>query len=60
MDGDNDPTNQVDAMAALERQARAPVGFVPASNNPSAGNTQPSNSAIAANPDALDIDLDDE
>lgn len=60
MDADNDTTNQVDAMAALERQARAPLGFVPASNGPEGGNTQSSSSVIAVNPDALDIDLDDE
>lgn len=60
MDGDNDTTNQVDAMAALERQARAPVGFVPASNGLEGGNIKPSNSAFAVNPDALDVDLDDE
>lgn len=47
-------------MAALERQARTPVGFVPASNGPEGGNMQPINSAIATNPDALDIELDDE
>lgn len=57
---DNEITNQVDAMAALERQARAPVGFVPASSGPEGGNTQPKNQAPAANPDALEVDLEDE
>lgn len=60
MDVDNETTDTVDAMAALERQARAPAGFVPASNGPEGGNVQPSNSAIAVNPDALDVDLDEE
>ena len=50
-----------DAMAALERQARAPVGFVAASSGPEGGNMpQPDKPAIAANPDALDIELDDD
>jgi pre-mRNA-splicing factor SYF1 len=54
--GDSDQN----AMEALERQARAPVGFVPASSNPpptaSGGDT-----AAVANPDAIDIDgLDDD
>lgn len=60
MDVDNDTTNSDDAMAALERQARAPIGFVAASNGPEGGNMQPSSSAIATNPDALDVDLDEE
>ena len=48
-------------MAALERQARAPQGFVPASSGPEGGNA-PRNGAgqIEANPDALDIELDDD
>jgi pre-mRNA-splicing factor SYF1 len=48
-----------DAMAALERQARAPVGFVSASSGPqiSAVAAQPN---VASNPDAIDVDdLDD-
>ena len=45
-------------MAALERQARAPVGFVAASNGPEGANVQPP--ALPVNPDALDVDLDDE
>ena len=58
---------QADAMAALERQARAPLGFVPASTGPEGGNRpmsgdgeQPLQSAavITANPDAINIDDD--
>ena len=50
-----------DAMAALERQARAPVGFVAASSGPEGGNKpQPEKPAVAPNPDALDIELDDD
>ncbi|KAL9104135.1 MAG: hypothetical protein Q9163_000882 [Psora crenata] len=50
-----------DAMAALERQARAPIGFVAASTGPEGGDVPPpAKSAVAANPDALNIDLDDE
>lgn len=60
IEDDNETTNQVDAMAALERQARAPVGFVPASSGPEGGNTQPKNQVPAANPDALDVELDEE
>ena len=57
----NESGEQVDAMAALERQARAPVGFVAASTGPQAGNMpEPSQPAVAANPDALDVDLDEE
>ncbi|KAL9122696.1 MAG: hypothetical protein Q9187_000752 [Circinaria calcarea] len=49
-----------DAMAALERQARAPVGFVAASGGPEGGNVEPSKQTVPiANPDALDVDLDD-
>jgi len=56
-------------MAALERQARAPLGFVPASTGPEGGNrplpghgmepSQPDDGATAtANPDAIDLDED--
>ena len=59
--GDSDANEQADAMAALERQARAPVGFVAASTGPQAGNMpEASKQAVATNPDALDVDLDDE
>ena len=51
-------------MAALERQARAPVGFVAASTGPESGNRpppagqeQPQPSA-PVNPDAIDLDDD--
>lgn len=55
-----DPDNvaeTADAMAALERQARAPVGFVAASDAPkvSAAAAEP-----VANPDAIDLDDMDE
>jgi pre-mRNA-splicing factor SYF1 len=49
-----------DAMAALE-QARAPVGFVAASTGPQGGNINPPPVAVAANPDAIDVDgMDDD
>lgn len=52
---------QADAMAALERQARAPVGFVAASNGAEGGSVQPRQQpALPVNPDALDVDLDDD
>ena len=48
-------------MAALERQARTPVGFVAASNGLKDGNVQlPQPTVLPVNPDALDVDLDDE
>jgi pre-mRNA-splicing factor SYF1 len=46
-----------DAMAALERQARAPAGFVAASTGPQGGNVKPAEET-AANPDAIDLDDD--
>ncbi|KAF3400698.1 Pre-mRNA-splicing factor syf1 [Talaromyces pinophilus] len=54
---------RADAMAALERQARAPVGFVAASTGPEGGN-RPSAAAITAppanvNPDAIDLGDED-
>ena len=50
-----------DAMAALERQARAPVGFVAASSGPEGGN-RPSTeqTVVATNPDALNIEMDED
>lgn len=47
-------------MAALERQARAPQGFVAASSGPEGGNRagQATASQMAANPDAIDMDDD--
>ena len=48
-------------MAALERQVQAPEGFVAASTGPEGGpraaEQQP---AMSTNPDALDVDLDDD
>ncbi|KAM0668026.1 hypothetical protein ACQRIT_000524 [Beauveria bassiana] len=49
-----------DAMAELERQARAPQGFVAASGGPVGGGVQDSKPAVAANPDAIDIDSGDD
>lgn len=59
---DGEGGQQKDAMAALERQARAPMGFVAASSGPQAGNIPEANNqpVVAANPDALDVDLDDD
>jgi pre-mRNA-splicing factor SYF1 len=50
---------QIDAMAALENEARAPEGFVPASEGPQEGGI---NEAQApTNPDAIDVDgMDDD
>ncbi|GKT45500.1 pre-mRNA-splicing factor SYF1 [Colletotrichum spaethianum] len=48
-----------DAMAALERQAKAPVGFVAASDAAKTASTTEA-PAAAANPDAIDIDDLDE
>lgn len=66
-DGEGEADGEAhDAMAALERQARAPVGFVAASTGPEGGN-RPSKAAdenapaaVAANPDAIDVDIDDD
>lgn len=60
-DGEDRSGDQADAMAAVERQARAPIGFVAASNGPEGRNIPPlAHPAVAANPDALDVDLDDD
>ncbi|KAL8765402.1 MAG: hypothetical protein Q9209_007508 [Squamulea sp. 1 TL-2023] len=56
-DGD---VQDADAMAALERQARAPVGFVAASSGPEGGNRPPEEPIVATNPDALDIEMDED
>lgn len=48
-------------MAALEREVRAPVGFVTASIGPEgvkSGDAEPQ-AVVAANPDAIDVDVDD-
>ena len=49
-------------MAALERQARAPLGFVAASTGPEGGNSKHAQPVptVTRNPDALDVDLEDE
>ncbi|KAK2044109.1 pre-mRNA-splicing factor SYF1 [Colletotrichum somersetense] len=49
-----------DAMAALERQAKAPVGFVAASDAAKTTSITETPPAAAANPDAIDIDDLDE
>ncbi|TKA67677.1 Pre-mRNA-splicing factor syf1 [Cryomyces minteri] len=55
--GDEGEAAQADAMKALERQARAPMGFVAASAGPEGGN-RPAVAAeeAPANPDAIDVD----
>lgn len=55
-DGTKDNADE-DAMAALERQARAPAGFVAASTGPQGGNIKPAEEPTA-NPDAIDLDDD--
>ena len=63
IDGDTgeNVSPDVDVMAALERQARAPLGFVAASSGPEGGNIpELKQTAPVANPDALDVDLDDD
>ncbi|KAI9045200.1 mRNA splicing protein SYF1 [Aspergillus affinis] len=61
-DGDEGAAERADAMAALERQARAPVGFVAASTGPEGGNRPPPAGqeppAAPVNPDAIDLDDD--
>ena len=49
-------------MASLEREARAPVGFVAASTGPQVGNIANGDAppVVAANPDAIDVDIDDD
>ena len=54
---------KADAMAALERQARAPMGFVAASTGPEGGNRPPAGQeqqqpSAPVNPDAIDLDDD--
>ncbi|KAM5354358.1 hypothetical protein ACJ41O_001007 [Fusarium nematophilum] len=56
--GGADDAEVADAMAALERQSRAPQGFVAASTGPTGGKPMPT--VVPSNPDAIDIDgLDD-
>ena len=59
-DGDGETQDGADAMAALERQARAPVGFVAASSGPEGGNRPPDQTVVASNPDALNIEMDED
>ncbi|KAI1915093.1 pre-mRNA-splicing factor syf1 [Ophidiomyces ophidiicola] len=55
-----EPEERADAMAALERHAKAPAGFVPASTGPEGGKRQPvdASQTITTNPDAIDLDED--
>jgi len=48
---------KADAMAALERQARAPQGFVAASTGPEGKKEEAR--GMEVNPDAIDIDEED-
>jgi pre-mRNA-splicing factor SYF1 len=48
-----------DAIAALERQARAPIGFVAAGTGLAGSTPTTATQPVAANPDAIDVDLDD-
>ncbi|KAL8906569.1 MAG: hypothetical protein Q9207_001953 [Kuettlingeria erythrocarpa] len=57
---DGEGAQDADAMAALERQARAPMGFVAASSGPEGGNRPPEQSVLATNPDALDLEMDED
>jgi pre-mRNA-splicing factor SYF1 len=51
---------KVDAMAALERAARAPAGFVAASSGPEGGKkTAEKEAGAPVNPDAIEVDMDD-
>jgi pre-mRNA-splicing factor SYF1 len=50
--------DKIDAMAALERQARAPSGFVAATTGPE-GAKSTDERVIPSNPDAIDLDEDD-
>jgi pre-mRNA-splicing factor SYF1 len=61
-DGEEDGDDEsADAMAALEREARAPVGFVAASTGPQGGNIQKEPAVVASNPDAIDLeDMEEE
>ncbi|KAF2199547.1 TPR-like protein [Delitschia confertaspora ATCC 74209] len=59
-DTNGDDLTKEDAMAALEREAAAPMGFVAASTGPEGSaikSVQPTE-APAANPDAIDLDDD--
>jgi pre-mRNA-splicing factor SYF1 len=51
--------DKIDAMAALEREARAPVGFVAASTGPEGASRDGQQAMAIQNPDAIEVDLDD-
>lgn len=59
-EGEIEDQERADAMDALDRQARAPVGFVAASTGPEGGNRPPpageAPPSVPANPDAIDLD----
>lgn len=64
-DEDEGQAERSDAMAALEREANAPVGFVAASTGPQGGNvavteSKPAVPTAVENPDAIDLDDDDD
>ncbi|KAB8364847.1 hypothetical protein FH972_024710 [Carpinus fangiana] len=55
------PANGEDAMANLERQAKAPIGFVAASSGPQGGSAakeDDESEPAPVNPDAIDLDED--
>jgi len=59
--GETEDKERTDAMAALERQARAPMGFVAASTGPEGGNGFPpvnQQTPDTVNPDAINLDDD--
>ena len=60
-DANGDAAGKVDAVETLRREARAPEGFVAASTGPQGGN-QPVDDGPkeVANPEALEVDLDDD
>jgi pre-mRNA-splicing factor SYF1 len=59
-DVNDDGEDRADAMASLERDARAPQGFVPASTGPLPGGSV-DKVLVAANPDTIDVDdMDDD
>lgn len=50
----------IDAMATIDQQARAPLGFVAASTGPEGGNrTKKDTPVTVLNSDALELDIDD-
>ncbi|KAI9836539.1 MAG: pre-mRNA-splicing factor syf1 [Sarea resinae] len=61
---DESAAGRADAMAALERQARALQGFVPASTGPEGGSVGVAKGGVEvqvqANPDAIDLDVMDD